>query len=102
MHLRPKSSFPVSLEPQNMLRHQKQKTVRLTIDFPVELHTYLKMLAAKEGISLRQFVIEHLPGFTEAKSKKNHNNASDKEFDALLKEFLVEKAPMLKRLSKKS
>jgi hypothetical protein len=28
-------------------------------------------------------------------------NAPDKEFDELLKEFLVKKAPMLKRLSKK-
>ena len=84
-----------------MSQHQKQKTVRLTIDFPIGQHTYIKMLAAKEGVSLRQFVIEHLPGLDENKSKKKHKNASDKEFDALLKEFLVEKAPMLKRLSKK-
>ena len=84
-----------------MHKHEKQKTIRLTIDFPIEQHTYIKMLAAKEGVSLRQFVIEHLPGLNEAKTKKNHKNASDKEFDALLKEFLVEKAPMLKRLSKK-
>jgi Antitoxin ParD len=84
-----------------MRQHAKQKTVRLTIDFPVEQHTYIKMLAAKEGLSLRQFVIEHLPGLNESKTKKKHKNASDKEFDALLKEFLVEKAPMLKRLSKK-
>jgi hypothetical protein len=82
-------------------KHQKHKTVRLTIDFPAEQHTYIKMLAAKEGVSLRQFVIEHLPGLDETKSKKKHKNASDKEFDALLKEFLVDKAPMLKRLSKK-
>ena len=84
-----------------MPQQQKQKTVRLTIDFPVKQHTYIKMLAAKEGVSLRQFVIEHLPGLEETKSKKKHKNAGDKEFDTLLKEFLVEKAPMLKRLSKK-
>lgn len=35
------------------------------------------------------------------KSKKKHKNAADEEFDILLKEFLVEKAPMLKRLSEK-
>ncbi len=40
--------------------HHKQETVRLTIDFPVDQHIYIKMLAANEGISLRQFVIEHL------------------------------------------
>jgi hypothetical protein len=84
-----------------MPKQEKHKTVRLTIDFPARQHTYIKMLAAKEGVSLRQFVIEHLPGLDETKSKKKHKNASDKEFDVLLKKFLVEKAPMLKRLSKK-
>jgi hypothetical protein len=82
-------------------KHEKHKTIRLTIDFPLEQHTYIKMLAAKEGISLRQFVIEHLPGLDERKSKKKNKNASDNEFDNLLKELLVEKAPMLRRLSKK-
>ncbi len=81
-------------------KHQKkQETVRLTIDFPVEQHTYIKMLAAKEGVTLREFVIEHLPSLD--KGKKKHKNASDDEFNELLKEFLVEKAPTLKRLSKK-
>ena len=56
------------------------------------------MLAAKQGVTIRQFVIEHLPGLD--KDKKKHKNAADKEFDELLKGFLVEKAPMLKRLSK--
>ncbi len=84
-----------------MHNHEKHKTVRLTIDFPAKQHTYIKMLAAKAGISLRQFVIEHLPGLDGAKNKKKHKNASDEKFDELLKEFLVEKAPMLKRLSKK-
>jgi hypothetical protein len=59
------------------------------------------MLAAKEDVSLRQFVIKHLPDLSRAKNKKRHTNASDKEFDALLQDFLIEKAPMLKRLSKK-
>ena len=82
-------------------KHQhKAETVRLTIDFPAKQHTYLKMLAAKEGVSLRQFVIERLPGVN--KRRKNpQKNASDKEFDKALKKFLVEKAPMLRRLSKK-
>ncbi len=84
-----------------MPSRQSRETVRLTIDFPVEQHTYLKMLAAKEGVSLRQFVIEHLPGLDDHGKKKKRRNASDSEFDELLKEFLVEKAPMLKRLSKK-
>jgi hypothetical protein len=76
----------------------KSETVRLTIDVPAEQHTYIKMLAAVEGISLRQFVIEHLPN---VHKKKKNKDASDTEFDKQLREFLVEKAPMLKRLSKK-
>ena len=80
---------------------QKHKgTVRLTIDFPVHQHKYIKTLALIEGVSLKQFVIEHLPNL-ETKSKKKHKYASDEEFDVLLREFLIEKAPMLKRLSKK-
>jgi hypothetical protein len=57
-------------------------------------------LASIEGVTLKQFVIEHLPSL-EKSGRKKHKEASDKEFDALLKEFLTEKAPMLKRLSKK-
>lgn len=80
---------------------QNRETVRLTIDFPIKQHTYLKMLAAKEGVSLRQFIIEHLPCLDEHGKKKKPRSASDSKFDELLREFLVEKTPMLKRLSKK-
>ena len=79
--------------------YQKQETVRLTIDFPIGQHTYIKMLAAKEGVSLRQFVIEHLPNL--GKSKKKHKDIEKDEFDELLKQLLVEKAGVLKRLAKK-
>lgn len=79
--------------------HQKQDTVRLTIDFPKDQHTYIKMLATKEGISLRQFVIEHLPSLEKGKTK--HKEIENDEFDELLKELLVKKADVLKRLSKK-
>lgn len=78
----------------------KQDTVRLTIDFPVDQHTYIKMLAAKEGTSLRQFVMSHLPSLDRNKKKK-HGNLPKEEFDDLLRELLVEKSAVLKRLSKK-
>ncbi len=83
-----------------MKQHQqKQSTVRLTIDFPVDQHTYIKMLAAKEGISLRKFVIEHLPNLEHG--KKKHRDIEKDEFDELLKSLLKEKSDVLKRLSKK-
>lgn len=75
-----------------------ENTVRLTIDVPADQHTYIKMLAAVEGISLREFVITHLPN---VHGKKKHKHSDDEEFDELLREFLIEKGPMLKRLSKK-
>lgn len=78
----------------------KNDTVRLTIDFPVGQHTYIKMLAAKEGISLRKFVISHLPNLNPIKKKK-HTDLKKEEFDELLKELLVEKGVVLKRLAKK-
>jgi hypothetical protein len=82
-----------------MKKHQnKLDLVRLTIDFPADQHTYIKMLAAKEGITLRQFVIEHLPNLDQG--EKNINIEND-EFDTLLKELLVHKSDVLKRLSKK-
>lgn len=79
--------------------HHKHETVRLTIDFPIDQHTYIKMLAAKEGVSLRQFVIEHLPSLEE--NKKKHKDIEKDEFDQLLGELLVKKADLLKRLAKK-
>lgn len=57
------------------------------------------MLAAAEGLSLRQFVIEHLP--SPEKLNVKHKNIPKRKFNKLLKEFLIEKAPMLKRLSDK-
>ena len=80
-------------------QEHKEDTVRLTIDFPADQHKYIKMLAAKESISLRQFVIQHLPNLH--KSKKKHQDIEQDEFDELLKELLIEKADVLKRLSKK-
>ena len=82
-----------------MSSNSKHESVRLTIDFPIDQHTYIKMLAAAEGVSLRQFVIECLPS-PENKTVK-HKNIPKRKFNKLLKEFLVEKAPMLKRLSDK-
>lgn len=70
-----------------------KQTVRLTIDFPVEQHTFLKMMAAKEGVSMRKFVIEHLPYPTDKKDNK--------EFSHYLDEIIDEYSEQLKSLSKK-
>jgi hypothetical protein len=48
---------------------------------------------------LRQFVFGHLPSLE--KNKKKHKDIEKDEFGQLLKELLVEKADVLKRLAKK-
>lgn len=38
----------------------RKNTVRLTFDFPSNLHTFLKMAAAREGISMRAYIMDSL------------------------------------------
>ena len=82
-----------------MEQQHKKETVRLTVDFPVEQHTYIKMMAAKEGISMRQYIIEHLPGPKLEKTKKG--TVKKTKFNALLNEIMTEYADELRSLSKR-
>jgi hypothetical protein len=38
-----------------------KKTVQMTIDIPADQCAYIEMLAAKEGLTLEQFVLQCLP-----------------------------------------
>jgi hypothetical protein len=82
-----------------MSQKQKNDTVRLTVDFPVEQHTYIKMMAAKEGVSMRQFIIEHLPRPQLGKTEKG--TVKKAKFDALLDEIMDEYTDELRSLSKR-
>ena len=79
-------------------QQHKQETVRLTIDFPVEQHAYLKMLAAKQGISMRQYVIESLSEKVE-QQEAQHINLSENKFKKALKKIITEDDDILKRLA---
>lgn len=79
--------------------HQKEETVRLTIDFPVEQHAYLKMIAAKRGISMRQYVIESLCGNVEQEAR--HIDLSENKFKKALKKVINENDDVLRRLADK-
>ena len=75
----------------------KDNTVRFTVDFPQEQHIFLKMLAAKEGKSLKQLVIEHLPHpYT---GEDNKPKIKKKKFNALLDEILTDYKEELKNLA---
>lgn len=79
--------------------HRKRKTIRLTIDFPKEHHTYLKMLAAKHGMSMRQYVIEALSKSVE--EEKGRAKIGKNKFKSLLKETLEEYDDTFRRLADK-
>ncbi len=79
---------------------QKEETVRLTIDFPVEQHAYLKMLAAKRGISMRQYVIESLCENIE-KHEAKHIDLSENKFKKALSKVINENDDVLRRLADK-
>jgi hypothetical protein len=79
---------------------QRHKTVRLTIDFPAEQHAYLKMIAAKKGISMREYVIEALSKNAEIEEIK-HADLSDNKFKKILKNVADEHDDVLRRLADK-
>lgn len=79
--------------------HAKEPTVRLTIDFPAEQHAYLKMLAAKKGVSMRLYVIESLCESVEKEAKGI--DLSDNKFKKALSNVLDENDDVLKRLADK-
>jgi len=81
-------------------RHQKEETVRLTIDFPAEQHSYLKMLAAKRGVSMRQYVIESLCENIE-KQEAKHIDLSENKFKKALNKVISENDDALRRLADK-
>lgn len=84
------------------MAQQHEHTVRLTVDFPVEQHTYIKMMAAKEGISMRKFIIEHLPSPSSGSSSKNKKKKDkNTKFNKLLDEIMTEYADELMSLSKR-
>lgn len=78
-----------------MAQHeQPQRMVRLTIDLPAKQHAILKIAAARRGITMRQFVIEHLAGVPE-----EIEQIDDATFKKELKKLLRTHKDTLKELS---
>lgn len=82
-----------------MTNQPKHETVRLTVDFPIEQHKYIKMMAAKEGVSMRQFIIEHLPAPELKKPKKS--TVKKTKFNKLLDDIITDYEDELRSLSKR-
>lgn len=77
--------------------HHKEPTVRFSIDLPAEKHAYLKKVAAKKGISMRQYVIESVYG----KSDEDNSRVSDAKFKKAMGKVIKENDDVLKRLASK-
>jgi hypothetical protein len=52
---------------------------RLSLDIPIEWHMHLKMLAAKKGISMREYILDAL-ALKEASEEKAAVEMDDKTF----------------------
>ena len=70
-----------------------KQNVRLTIDMPIEQHSYLKMLAAKKGVSMRKYIMDSLFE-KEAPSKDRNEN-----FKMILNTVIQEHDETLRRLA---
>lgn len=68
-------------------------TVRFTMDMSAGQHKYLKMLAAKEGASMKEYIMNHLP------SPKNNRDLSDEDFRSHLKSIVENYGDELKKLA---
>lgn len=76
----------------------RKDTVRLTFDFPSNLHTFLKIAAAKEGISMRAYIVDSLI------QKMEHEDTVELDKDTFHKELVNLKkkdAKLMKDLSNK-
>lgn len=77
----------------------KHNIVRLSLDMPVEQHIHLKMMAAKKGISMREFILETL-AFKETEIEKDQIEVLDNEsFRKGLKKVMKDRHQLIKNLS---
>lgn len=74
----------------------RKDTVRLTFDFPSNIHTFLKMSAAKKGISMRAFIVESLMQTMENEEKIDLDTES---FRKELAKMMKKDAKLMKDLS---
>ena len=86
------------MKKQHAEHHQQQDIIRFTLDIPAEQHAYLKMLAARRGISMREYVLESLSNRVET---EENINLRQNKFKKILKNVLEENDDVLRRLADK-
>ena len=76
------------------------RTARLSLDIPLDWHTHLKMLAARKGISMREYILEAL-AFKEASEEKKSIELDDKTFRKGLARVKKEHSQLAKNLAQR-
>lgn len=80
--------------------HSQHKNVRFSLDIPAEQHVHLKMLAAKRGLSMREYILEAL-AINEAVGEKENTTVDTATFRKGLNKIRHEKYQLAKNLSKR-
>ncbi len=73
----------------------KDKTTRVSIDFPDEAHIFLKMYCAEKGISIRQYIVQ-----TVLKSMRGElDEVDDDMFKKAADKLMRDKSTLWKKLA---
>lgn len=76
------------------------RMIRLSLDIPAEQHVHLKVLAARKGLSMREYIMEAL-AFKEAAEEENDIEMDNATFRKGLKRIRKERSQLAKNLSKR-
>lgn len=71
------------------------KPTRVSVDFPCEVHIFLKMFCAKKGISIRQYIIDTVLKSMQVES----DEVDDETFKNAADKLMKEKSALWKRLA---
>jgi hypothetical protein len=93
--MKTKSQKRSSIKRKGRKSSVRQKTTRVTVDFPQHEHRRLKALASLEGVTMQEYIRTHIM------DKVNATDIPDGKFKKLMGKILDENEDVLTRLSKK-
>ncbi len=80
---------------------RQEHKIRLSLDISAEQHIHLKMLAAKRGISMREYILESLAFRESTEEKKFDSDIDDTTFRKGLQKLRKERYQLANKLSKR-
>ena len=76
------------------------RTARLSLDIPLDRHMHLKMLAARKGISMQEYILEAL-ALKEASEEKESVELDEKTFRKGLVRIKKEHSQLARNLAQR-